>query len=236
MIDILFPAALAIVAILYSAVGQAGGTGYVALVGLAGWLAPAIIKPTALALNVLVSAIGCFRFCRLDFFMWRSAYPFAVLGLPFSVLGGALHIPASAYQPMVGGSLLIAGLQVAGWALATKPLDHAAPDTPPLGSLFVGGIIGLVSGVTGVGGGIFLAPLVRSLGWATMRQTTAISVVFNLVNSAFALAGAWATLPLCLPSVWGSGASRLVDGWAAPQPSNIAAAAGFPPGFRSRGE
>ena len=138
--------------------------------------------------------------------MWRSAYPFAVLGLPFSVLGGALHIPASAYQPMVGGSLLIAGLQMAGSALATKPLDHAAPDTPPfLGSLFVGGIIGLVSGVTGVGGGIFLAPLVRSLGWATMRQTTAISVVFNLVNSASALAGAWATLPLCLPSLWGSG-------------------------------
>jgi uncharacterized membrane protein YfcA len=165
MIDILFPAALAIVAILYSAVGQAGGTGYVALMGLAGWLAPAIIKPTALALNVLVSAIGCVRFCRLDLFMWRSAYPFAVLGLPFSVLGGALHIPASAYQPMVGGSLLIAGLQMAGSALATKPLDYAAPDTPPfLGSLFVGGIIGLVSGVTGVGGGIFLAPLVLSLG------------------------------------------------------------------------
>ena len=166
--------------------------------------------------------------------MWRSAYPFAVLGLPFSVLGGALHIPASAYQPMVGGSLLIAGLQVAGSALATKPLDHAAPDTPPLGSLFVGGIIGLVSGVTGVGGGIFLAPLVRSLGWATMRQTAAISVVFNLVNSASALAGAWAILPLCLPSVWVQGASRLADGWAAPQPSNIAAAAGFPPAYRSR--
>jgi uncharacterized protein len=116
----------------------------------------------------------------LDLFMWRGAYPFAVLGLPFSVLGGALHLSASAYQPMVGGSLLIAGLQMAGSALATKPLDHAAPDTPPFrGSLFVGGIIGLVSGVTGVGGGIFLAPLVRSLGWATMRQTAAISVVLT---------------------------------------------------------
>jgi uncharacterized protein len=82
-------------------------------------------------------------------------------------------------------------------AVATKPLDHAAPDAPPfLGSLLVGGIIGLVSGVTGVGGGIFLAPLVLSLSWATTRQTAAISVVFNLVNSASALAGAWATLPL----------------------------------------
>ena len=97
--------------------------------------------------------------------------------------------------------LLIAGLEMTRSALATKPLDLAAPDPPPfLGSLLVGGIIGLVSGVTGVGGGIFLAPLVLSLRWATMRQTAAISVVFNLMNSVAALAGTWATLPL-LPAL-----------------------------------
>jgi len=196
VIDILFAVALAIVAILYSAVGQAGGTGYVALMGLAGF-APGIIKPTALALNVLVSAIGCIRFYRLGLLTWRTAYPFAVLGLPFSLVGGALHLSPSAYQPVVGALLLLAGAQMARTALATKPLDRAAPATPPFfGSLLVGGIIGLVSGVTGVGGGIFLAPLVLSLGWATTRQTAAISVVFNLVNSAAALVGTWATLPL----------------------------------------
>jgi uncharacterized protein len=196
MIDILFPVALAIVAVLYSAVGQAGGTGYVALMGLAGF-APAVIKPTALALNVLVSAIGCVRFYRLGLLTWRTAYPFAVLGLPFSLVGGTLHLPPAAYQPVVGALLLIAGVQMARSALASKPLDHAALDDPPfLGSLLVGGIIGLVSGVTGVGGGIFLAPLVLSLGWATTRQTAAISVVFNLVNSASALAGTWVTMPL----------------------------------------
>jgi uncharacterized membrane protein YfcA len=96
-------------------------------------------------------------------------------------------------------------LQMARSALAPKALDHVAPAAPPfLGSLLVGGIIGLVSGVTGVGGGIFLAPLVLTLGWATTRQTAAISAVFNLVNSASALAGAWGTLPL-LPArlpVW----------------------------------
>ena len=95
--------------------------------------------------------------------------------------------------------LLVAGAQMARPALATKPLDRAAPDAPPFfGSLLVGEIIGFVSGITGVGGGTFLAPLVLSLGWATTRQTPAISVVFNLVNSAAALAGAWATLPLLL--------------------------------------
>jgi uncharacterized membrane protein YfcA len=196
VIDILFPVALAAIAILYSAVGQAGGTGYVALMGLAGF-APAIIKPTALALNVLVSAIGCVRFYRLGLLTWRSAYPFAILGLPFSLLGGALHLPPSAYQPLVGALLLVAGAQMARSALATKPLDCAPPDSPPFrGSLIVGGLIGLVSGVTGVGGGIFLAPLVLSLGWATMQQTAAISVVFNLINSMAALAGTWATLPV----------------------------------------
>jgi uncharacterized membrane protein YfcA len=122
LIDILFPVVLAIVAILYSAVGQAGGTGYVALMGLVDF-APAIIKPTALALNVLVSTIGCIRFDRLGLITWRTAYPFAVLGLPFSLVGGALHLPPSAYQLVVGALLLVAGVQMARSALATKTLS-----------------------------------------------------------------------------------------------------------------
>jgi uncharacterized membrane protein YfcA len=144
--------------------------------GLAGF-APSIIKRTALALNVLVSAIGCVRFYRLGLLTWRTACPFAVLGLPFSLLGGTLHLRPSAYQPVVGALLPVAGLQMARSALACRVLDRAAPRTPPfLGSLLIGGLIGRVSGVTGVGGGIFLAPpLVLSLGWATMRQTAAIS-------------------------------------------------------------
>ena len=119
---------------------------------------------------------------------------------------------------MVGVLLLVAGAQMMHSARPAKPLDRAAPDAPPfLGSLLVGGIIGLVSGVTGVGGGIFLAPLVLSLGWATTGQTAAISVVFNLVNSAAALAGTWATLallparlPLWLISV---GVGGLLGSW-----------------------
>jgi uncharacterized membrane protein YfcA len=196
LIDALFPIALAIVALLYSAVGQAGGTGYVALMGLVGF-ASGTIKPTALALNILVSAIGCVRFWRLGLISWRTAYPFAVLGLPFSLLGGALHLPPSMYQPTVGVLLLIAGLLIARAAVATAAPDRTEPKAPPfLMSLTLGGVVGLVSGATGVGGGIFLAPLVLALGWATMRQTAAISVVFNLVNSAAGLVGAWATLPL----------------------------------------
>ena len=114
-------------------------------------------------------------------------------------------------------------------ALASRVLDRAAPDTPPcLGSLLVGGIIGLVSGVTAVGRRHILAPLVLSLGWATVRQTAAISVVFNLMNSAAALAGirgqpCRCCLPDC-PSGWSASvgrASRLMDGGAAPQPRTL---------------
>jgi uncharacterized protein len=92
--------------------------------GLAGF-APAIIKPTALSLNALVSAIECVRFHRLGLLKWRSAYPFAFLGLPFSLLGGALHLPPTAYQPVVGALLLIAGLQMARSALVTEALEAA---------------------------------------------------------------------------------------------------------------
>ncbi|MBA4203735.1 MAG: hypothetical protein C0457_01985 [Polymorphum sp.] len=195
MTDALFALALAVVALFYSAVGQAGGTGYVAVMGLSGF-DPATIKPTALALNVLVSAIGCYRFYRAGMLTWRTVYPFAVLGAPFSLLGGALHLPASVYMPVVGMLLLIAGVQMLRSVKAATTLDEQAPVVPPfLPSLLVGGVIGLVSGVTGVGGGIFLAPVVLAMRWTETRAAAAISAVFNLLNSGAALLGAWATMP-----------------------------------------
>jgi uncharacterized protein len=190
-----FPIALAIIAALYSAVGQAGGTGYVAVMGLVG-LGPDVIKPTALALNILVAAIGSARFARAGLLTWRSCYPFAVLGAPFSVLGGAINLPTPIYQPVVGALLLFAAAQMIRSAGSAAQLDQKAPTSPPfLLALLAGGGIGFVSGITGVGGGIFLAPLVLTFGWAATRQASAASAVFNLLNSAGALAGAWAVLP-----------------------------------------
>jgi len=193
VLHILFALSLAIVALLYSSVGQAGGTGYVALMGLAGF-APAVIKPSALALNILVSAIGCVRFYRAGLATWRTCYPFAILGLPFSLIGGALHLPAAVYQPVVGILLLIAGAQMLR-PVSRRGGDAHSKGPPFMPSLAAGGVLGIVSGVTGVGGGIFLAPLVLGLGWAGPRQVAAISAVFNFLNSGAALAGAWATMP-----------------------------------------
>jgi uncharacterized protein len=194
-IDGFLPIIFAVVATLYASVGQAGGTGYVAVMGLVGF-APNTIKPTALALNILVAAIGCARFYRVGLLTWRSCYPFAILGAPFSLLGGALNLPAAIYQPTVGTLLLLAGIQTLRSAKHADSLDDQAPEEPPFAqSLLAGGGLGLISGVTGVGGGIFLAPLVLAFGWVGTRQASAVSAAFNLLNSAAAFAGVWATMP-----------------------------------------
>lgn len=101
-------------------------------------------------------------------------------------------MPAAYYHPSVGALLLVAGLLMLRSARHAAVLDTAAPTEPPfLPSLAVGGMLGFVSGVTGVGGGVYLAPLILAMGWTTTRQASGISAVFNLLNSAAALGGAW---------------------------------------------
>jgi hypothetical protein len=196
---LLISAFFAAIAILYSSVGQAGGTGYVAAMGLLGY-GPEVIRPTALALNMLVAAIGCWRFARAGLLTWRMCYPFAVLGAPFSLLGGATHLPPALYQPVVGVLLLLAAWQMIRSASTAIHSDGKITDPPPfVASLLAGAVIGFVSGVTGVGGGIFLAPLVLTFGWTETRQASTVSAMFNLLNSAAAFAGVWATMP-SLPS------------------------------------
>jgi uncharacterized membrane protein YfcA len=191
--EILFSIALVVTAAAYAAVGQAGATGYIAAMGLAGYT-PDVIRPAALALNTLVAAIGTVRFAQAGFISWRSTYPFIILGLPLSVLGGVTHIPPSVYYPLVGLLLLVAAWQMFRSARSASASDNRTPDLPPVAaSVFAGGIIGFVAGMTGIGGGIFIAPLVLSFGWLGMRQTAGLSAVFNFLNSAAALAGLWST-------------------------------------------
>ena len=191
--DTLLALVFAAIAIVYASVGQAGATGYIAVMAIAG-LSPDVIKPTALALNIVVAAIGTIRFAAAGLLTWRTCYPFAILGVPFSLLGGALNLPGIVYMPVVGLLLLLAAWQMA--RPGRSPLTDPAPTDPPfLPALAAGGIIGFISGITGIGGGIFIAPLIISFAWASTRQAAAISANFNLLNSVAALTGAWATLP-----------------------------------------
>jgi hypothetical protein len=146
MQEFLFPVALAVIAAAYAAVGQAGATGYIAAMGLAGYT-PDIIRPAALGMNTLVAAIGTVRFAQAGFSTWRGTYPFILLGLPLSVVGGATHIPASVYYPLVGLLLLVAAWQMFRTAQPVAGSDIRCPAHPPLApSILAGAIIGFIAG------------------------------------------------------------------------------------------
>ena len=173
-----------IAALLYSSVGHGGASGYLAAMALFD-LKPEVMKPTALVLNLFVASIGTMRFARAGCFSWSIFWPFAVLSVPFAFQGGRWTLPAHIYKIILGLVLLFAA-----WRLAIKQTSTPAqkPVVVPLALAF-GGVIGLLSGLTGVGGGIFLSPLLLLLGWADIRKTAGISAAFILVNSAAGLLG-----------------------------------------------
>ena len=177
-----------IAALLYSSVGHGGASGYLAAMALFG-VAPGIMKPTALVLNLFVASIGTFRYARAGCFSWNVFWPFAVVSIPFAFLGGRWKLPDASYRIILGVVLLFAA-----WRLAVKPPPNAPgtqkPIVLPLALTFGAGI-GLLSGLTGVGGGIFLSPLLLLLGWADVRKTAGVSAAFILVNSVAGLLGHW---------------------------------------------
>ena len=175
-----------IAALLYSSVGHGGASGYLAAMALFG-VAPEVMKPTALVLNLIVASIGTIRFYRAGYFSWELFWPFAVCSIPCAFIGGWLKLPVGYYKGIIGMVLLSAA-----WRLAVKPTTSAGTTTKPVGLLLafvLGAGLGLLSGLTGVGGGIFLSPLILLMGWAGVRQTAAISAAFILVNSAAGLLG-----------------------------------------------
>jgi uncharacterized protein len=197
-------------AMLYSSVGHAGASAYLAVMALFG-LAPGVMKPTALALNILVAAVATVKFYRAGRFSFELFWPFAVTSIPAAFVGGALTIPARWYDAIVGAALLYASVWMFRSArTAAKVLVHP----PPIAAaLLCGLVIGFLSGLTGVGGGIFLSPLVLMMGWAETRATSAVAAAFILVNSVAGLLGHLSSishLPPQLP-VWG--VAVLIGGW-----------------------
>jgi uncharacterized membrane protein YfcA len=182
---ILLAAAMLGIAFLYSSVGHAGASGYIAVMALAG-LAPGFIKPTALFLNILVAAIGTWQFYRAGHFAWRLFWPFAALSVPCAFAGGYWHLPTQYFKIIVGLILLYSAVRffLPGRAGEQEP----RPPSVPL-SLAVGGGLGFLSGLVGVGGGIFLTPLLILFNWARTKTAAAVSAAFILVNSMAGLAG-----------------------------------------------
>lgn len=202
-----------IAAFVYATVGHGGASAYLAVMALAG-VAPQEMRPIALLLNVIVSAIATFKFHRAGHFRWRLFWPFAVVSIPMAFAGGTITLPGAAYKILVGVVLLYAGWQL--WLSANAGDEFRQPRDPPLGlAMAIGAAMGLLAGLTGVGGGIFLSPLLLMLGWAGTKQTSAVAAPFILVNSLAGLAAGVATRASALPDhVWILALAVLAGGWA----------------------
>lgn len=172
--------------LLYSSVGHAGASGYLAAMALFG-LAPDVMKPTALVLNILVALIATVQFRRAGFFSWRIFWPFAISSIPFAFIGGALSLPGSVYKQILGLILLFAAYRLFQFR-HLEDTDTARP-VPILWAMLFGAGIGLLSGAIGVGGGIFLSPLLLFMGWGKTKETAGVSAAFILVNSIAGIAG-----------------------------------------------
>ncbi|MBI4347281.1 MAG: sulfite exporter TauE/SafE family protein [Elusimicrobia bacterium] len=178
---------IAAVAFLYSLVGHGGASGYLAIMSLAG-VEPATMKVSALALNLLVAGIAFANYRKAGHFEPRLLWPFAAASIPAAYLGGRLDVPPRAYGALLGATLIFAAVRL--W-IPERDAEKS-PAAPPLSvSLPAGALIGFVSGVVGVGGGIVLSPLMLLAGWADAKRTSAASAAFIWLNSAAGLAGHW---------------------------------------------
>ena len=187
-----------IASILYSSVGHAGASGYLAAMAFAN-VEPAIMKPTALVLNLVVGTIAFVRFRRAGFFAFDVWWPFAIASAPFAFVGGAMTLPGHWYRTLVGIVLFAAAARL---IVETRPPASVRHRIPRVPALIAGAGIGLLSGLTGTGGGIFLSPLLLFTGWAETREAGGVSAAFILANSLAGLAGNFAAvrvLPDALP-------------------------------------
>lgn len=208
----LLAAGMLVAAFAYASVGHGGASAYLAALALAG-VAPAQMRPIALALNILVSAIATWKFQRAGHFRWRLFWPFAVVSVPLAFVGGAITLPGHAYKALVGAVLVYAAVQL--WISARAGDEMRPVREPPLAAaMAVGAALGLLSGLTGVGGGIFLSPVLLLLGWAGTKQTSATSAAFILVNSIAGLAAGFTMKSAALPThIWILGVAVLIGGW-----------------------
>jgi uncharacterized protein len=181
----LFYILLFLVAFLYASVGHGGASGYLALMAIFS-IAPDVMKPTALLLNLFVSLTSFIQFYRGGYFRMKLFLPFALASVPFAFVGGLITVDASIYKQILGCLLL---LPVIRFLFFNKvEVEEQKQYSLPL-AIFIGAVIGFLSGLIGIGGGIILSPVLLLLHWANMKQTAAISALFIFVNSLSGLAG-----------------------------------------------
>jgi uncharacterized membrane protein YfcA len=189
--------AVFLVAVLYSSVGHGGASGYLGVMAFLA-VAPEVTRPTALVLNLFVASIAFVQFYRAKHFDWKIFLPFAAASVPMAFVGGMIQLPTTVYKIILGATLILAAIR-----LAINLKSEREPNTPQIWiCLVIGAFLGLVSGLVGVGGGIFLTPILLLFNWTETKKAAGISALFILVNSISGLLGNRAQV-LELPStVW----------------------------------
>ena len=176
--------AIFVVAILYSSVGHGGASGYFAVMAFF-LVSPEVTRPTALTLNLFVSSIAFVQFYRAKHFDWKIFLPFAIGSIPLAFIGGMIHLPTTVYKIILGITLIFAAIR-----LAINLKSERTPHAPSIWiCLVIGAMLGFVSGLVGVGGGIFLTPILLLMNWTETKKAAGISALFILVNSMSGLLG-----------------------------------------------
>lgn len=195
-------AAIFFVAILYSSVGHGGASGYLAVMALFG-VAAAVTRPTSLVLNLFVASITFVQFYRAKHFDWRIFLPFAAGSVPLAFLGGMIQLPTPIYKTVLGAALILAAIR-----LAVNLKSEAQIRAPKIWiCLLVGAVLGFVSGLVGIGGGVFLTPILLLFNWSETKKAAGVSALFIFVNSAAGLLGNWllgkdSQISSLSPGVW----------------------------------
>ena len=188
--EILLLVALSVIAALYASVGHGGASGYLAVLSLTVYAAndPVWLKQHAWSLNLLVAGIAFFTFRKSGFFDYKLAIPFIITSIPAAILGGYLRVDDVIYHTLLSITLIFAAWRL--YTIKSGGFEGELSSKPPIYiALLVGGIIGFFSGVIGVGGGIFLSPIILLFGWSDPKTTAGVAAIFIWVNSAAGLVG-----------------------------------------------
>jgi uncharacterized membrane protein YfcA len=211
---------LAIMAFLYAAVGHGGASGYLAVMAIF-VIAPPVMKQTALMLNLGVSLMSFIAFYRQGYFKWTLFWPFALGSIPAAFLGARIPLTDSTYKQILGACLFLAVIR-----MVVTLKESGTRSLPALVGIVTGAVIGLLSGMIGIGGGIILSPLLLLFRWASLKEAAAVSALFIFVNSVSGLAGLKTWIPIDQSQMMYWLAASLVGGflgarWGAAIASNI---------------
>lgn len=182
--DLVLLFSFALVAFLYSSIGHGGASGYLAIMAIAG-IAPALMKSSALIMNLAVSLISFYGFYKAGHFILKLFIPFIITSIPMAYLGGTMSITDQLYKKILAICLLFSVVRLI-FQFKNEPTYK---EMPVYWGLISGAVIGMISGMIGIGGGILLSPLILFMGWADIKQTAAISALFIFVNSLSGLLG-----------------------------------------------